>query len=69
MNETLPLLAEAAPIEFLRRVEQALLSDACPFDEIFAQEDSGIFGRNYMTGLLWALETLAWESDYLLSEP
>ena len=23
-------------------------------------------GRNYMTGLLWALETLAWHTDYLM---
>ena len=24
-----------------------------------------MFGRNYMTGLLWALETLAWDPDLL----
>lgn len=22
-------------------------------------------GRNYMTGLLWAMETLAWDAEYL----
>lgn len=61
----LPLLAEAAPREFLDTVETALNSDPCPFDRVFAQESSGISGQNYMTGLLWALETLAWDADYL----
>jgi hypothetical protein len=29
------------------------------------QEDAGVFGRNYITGLLWALEGIAWEEAYL----
>ncbi len=65
LNDLLPLLAEAAPGEFLDAVENALNSDPCPFDTVFSQEGSGIGGRNYMTGLLWALETLAWDAEYL----
>jgi len=65
LNDVLPLLAEAAPREFLNAVEKALNSDPCPFDEVFAQEGDGIFGRNYMTGWLWAMETLAWDPDHL----
>jgi hypothetical protein len=64
LNDLLPLLAEAAPGEFLSAVEEALQSDPCPFDELFAQESSGVAGRTYMSGLLWALETLAWDSDF-----
>jgi hypothetical protein len=59
------LLAEAAPKEFLDAVASALGADPCPFDAVFAQERSGITGRNYLTGLLWALETLAWDPEYL----
>lgn len=65
LNNLLPLLAEAAPGQFLDAVEAALQSDPCPFNELFAQEGNGITGRNYMTGLLWALETLAWDEQYL----
>lgn len=65
LNDVLPLLAEAAPGEFLDALENALENDPCPFDVIFAQEGGGVFGRNYMTGLLWALETLAWDPDCL----
>ena len=37
-----------------------------PFDELFAQEGPGSTGNNYLTGLLWALEGLAWEEEYLV---
>ena len=65
LNSHLPLLAEAAPGEFLSAVERALQQNPCPFRELFEQENSGIVGNNYMTGLLWALETLAWDVQYL----
>jgi len=65
LDDLLPLLAEAAPEEFLNAVDKALTSDPCPFDELFGQEGSGITGANYMSGLLWALETLAWDGAYL----
>lgn len=65
LNNLLPMLAEAAPGEFLSEVEAALQRTPCPFDELFSQEGNGITGRNYMTGLLWALETLAWDEQYL----
>jgi hypothetical protein len=65
LNDLLPLLAEAAPREFLDIVEAALNSDPCSFDLVFSQEGSGLTGRNYLTGLLWALETLAWDAEYL----
>jgi len=66
LNNLLPTLAEAAPQEFLSAVEDALQKTPCSFDEIFTQEGTGIFGGNYLTGLLWALETLAWDEKYLV---
>jgi len=66
LNDLLPQLAEAAPDEFLRIVEESLESSICPFDELFRQETSGISGQNYLTGLLWALEGLAWDERYLV---
>jgi len=66
LNNLLPLLAEASPSEFLSAVEAALEKTPCPFDALFAQEGRGIIGENYLTGLLWALETLAWDEQYLV---
>lgn len=66
LNSLLPVLAEAAPDEFLDAVENAMRLSPCPFDELFSQEGSGITGGNYLTGLLWALEGLAWDEKYLV---
>lgn len=66
LNSLLPILAEAAPNEFLNAVENALYLKPCPFDELFSQESCSIMGENYLTGLLWALETLAWDENYLV---
>ena len=65
LNDVLPLIAESHPSEFLNAVDRALSMTPSPFEMIFGQECSGIFGRNYMTGLLWALETLAWDGNNL----
>jgi hypothetical protein len=66
LNSLLPILAEAVPDEFLDAVENALHSKPCPFDDLFSQEGDGITGGNYMTGLLWALEGLAWDEKDLV---
>ena len=65
LSGLLPLLAEAAPDEFLEAVEDALSRTSCPFVLMFDQEDSMPLGNNYITGLLWALESLAWEKEFL----
>jgi hypothetical protein len=67
LDSHVPMLAEAAPDEFLDAVESALSDPPnSVFKRLFEQERSGLTGANYMTGLLWALETLAWDSTYLL---
>lgn len=65
LNDLLPLLAEAAPKEFLDCVECELESQPCAFDELFAQEGDGFLEGTHISGLLWALETLAWDPDLL----
>ena len=66
LNNLLPTLAEATPEEFLVTVEKVLCMTPCPFEELFAKEGNGITGGNYLTGLLWALESLAWDEQYLI---
>ncbi len=66
LNSLLPTLAEASPGEFLSAVERALQLTPSSFAKLFAQEGDGITGGNYLTGLLWALEGLAWEKQYLV---
>lgn len=65
LNSLLPTLSEASPDEFLLAVENAIAATPSPLDKLFEQEDAGVFGRNYIIGLLWALEGIAWEETYL----
>lgn len=60
LSDFLPLIAEASPREFIDAINDSLTCSPSPFLELFAQEGDGISGCNYMVGLLWALETLAW---------
>lgn len=66
INDILPLLAEAAPEAFLDAVDAAIHSDEGAFTKVFSEESTGVGGRTYITGVLWGLETLAWESVYLV---
>ncbi|MBS4688626.1 hypothetical protein J4G63_15430 [Aeromonas sobria] len=66
LDGLLPALAEAAPGEYLAAIEAAIRLEPCPFDELFSQEGDGITGGNYLTGLLWSLEGLAWDEQYLV---
>jgi len=66
LNDVLPLLAEAAPQEFMNAIEAALIDNDGPFPRVFAQEGEAVTGWNYMTGILWALETIAWDPEHLI---
>jgi hypothetical protein len=63
LSDLLPILAESAPESFMDAVEHAL-SEENPFlIDIFTDADP-MHGSPH-TGLLWALETVAWEPQYL----
>lgn len=57
----LPTLAEAAPDEFLRVVQSSLQMPDSPVTRLITEtSESGLGGRCWHSGLLWALETLGW---------
>lgn len=66
LNDQLPLLAEAAPIPFLEALEHLLEGDGNAIRPIFEEQQGLLASRSNYTGLLWALEILAWDPDYLL---
>ncbi|MBS0251174.1 MAG: addiction module antitoxin, partial [Proteobacteria bacterium] len=64
-DRDLPNYAEAAPEEFLRIIKNDLDSNRVVF-ELLTPADTGIFGAGCpRTGLLWALECLAWRPQNL----
>lgn len=59
----LPLYAEAAPQEFIHIIEEDLKSAQPQVYELMKPADTGVFGSCPRTGLLWALEGLAWKPN------
>lgn len=67
LRDCLQDLAQLAPEEFLDRIEWHVLNKKQEMLCLFPQKNSDLFGsNNYISELLWALETLAWSPDYLI---
>ena len=64
LSHELPALAEAAPDAFLDAVERDLSASPSPFEDLFGQVGHSLFDGTPYTGLLWALERLAWSADH-----
>lgn len=56
----LPLYSEAAPDAFLSIIEEDLKKNEPASLALMKPIDNAMFGRSHRTGLLWALENLAW---------
>lgn len=60
LKDELPLLAEAAPGPFLSALERMLEGTGAAIRPIFDEVEGFAFPTSNHTGVLWALETLAW---------
>ena len=65
-DRNLPGYAEAAPREFLALLEDDLRKANPVLNELLEPAGSGAFGHPRRTGMLWALEGLAWHPRNLL---
>lgn len=65
LGHLLPTIAEAAPEDFLNSVESGLRGEHPELPKLFAEEQGGFAGRAEHSGLLWALDRLAWSGEYL----
>ncbi|MFQ5757833.1 MAG: hypothetical protein ACE5H7_17295, partial [Acidiferrobacterales bacterium] len=67
LSSLLPSLAEAAPDAFLKAIELSLAKSDSPVTRLITETSgSGLMGRCWHAGLLWALETLAWAPERLV---
>ncbi|HEV2264881.1 MAG TPA: hypothetical protein VGR79_10155 [Stellaceae bacterium] len=60
----LPTLAEAAPDIVLGCIEQGLNKAPGSFETLLKDQDDSLWGGCLHSGLLWALERVAWSPDY-----
>ena len=64
LSSDLATLAEADPDTVLGAIEWRLSATPGSFEDLFHQEGDPLFGGAQHTGLLWALERLAWAPEY-----
>jgi len=64
LHDELLILMEASPRPLLSALEQMLEGDGRALAPIFQDRDP-LFSRSPHTGLLWGLEALAWDPQYL----
>jgi hypothetical protein len=65
LSPFLPLLAEAAPEVFLETVEHDISSTSPSLVHLFTDSEDDFMQSSPHTGLLWALEMLAWSPEHL----
>jgi len=65
LSDVLPLLAEAAPEAFLSAVQEGASGDSPVLATMFVDQNGGFSISSPHAGLLWALESLAWSTEYL----
>ena len=64
LSRDLATLAEAEPETMLEAIERRLSATPGSFEDLFHQEGDPLFGGAQHTGLLWALDRLAWAPEY-----
>ena len=65
LRNELPLLAEAAPVPLLAALERLLEGgDSAPARSLFNEQQGSLFPSYRHTGVLWALEIIAWDPHY-----
>jgi transcriptional regulator with XRE-family HTH domain len=64
LSNVLGDLAEASPDDFLQAVEAGIRETTSPIVSLFTDSRDPLFSSSPHTGLLWALERLAWSPDH-----
>jgi len=65
VDQELPLISEASPDSFLKAVNNSLSKEKPEIMDMFNEENGFLHKTSHHTGLLWALENLAWLPEYL----
>ena len=68
LKDVMPLIAEAAPDTFLEVLEEKIDSNPALFQDLLRDEDNQYgLGDCLHSGLLWAIESTAWNPEYLIA--
>lgn len=62
----IPLLIEASPNSVLSKLENEVISEDIEFWKMFDQPKDLFMGRTFYTHILWALEKVSWDKEYVV---
>ncbi|WP_367388131.1 hypothetical protein [Lewinella sp. LCG006] len=65
LDREMPLISEASPNSFLNSIFDSVKKSPSPLLEVFHENQGFITPTSHHTGLLWALEGLSWDPEYL----
>ncbi len=64
ISQYVPAFIEAAPDVVLSVLEREATIDDSPIWDLFVSSSDPLFGKNFYTHILWALETALWDKKY-----
>ena len=64
IKDATPLLSEASPDTFMKALEEGISNNPSIFQELMKDGGGGVLGECKHSGLLWALEGIAWSEEY-----
>ncbi len=67
LDSHLPVIAEICPEAFLDCLERQIVTSPESIEALFPKaNDNQIFSRNFICSVLWSVEGLAWDENYLI---
>ena len=66
LNENLPILAEINESEYIDQLDAIIKNKNDEVAKLFKEKEEGITTIGYTYGLLWSLELIAWNPDYIM---
>lgn len=67
LDSYLPVIAEICPETFLDCLERQIVTSPESIEELFPKaNDTLMFSRNFICSVLWSVEGLAWDENYLI---
>lgn len=68
LYDILPLIAEINPKQYLKSLEEYILKSKAELINLFPRKgESALFSQNFIYGIIWSIEVLAWDEKYLVS--
>jgi len=68
LNDILPLIAEINPNQYLVEFEEYIQKSGTEIARLFPQgSEDPLFAQNFIYGVIWSIEVLAWDEKYLVS--